>query len=79
MIISPNPQTNFFSLKNVKNRIVKIIDLQGVVVLQTLSENEEIHINLSTLNEACYTILVCHDLIVMERKMLICRWFYFYE
>lgn len=73
MIISPNPQTNFFSLKNVKNRIVKIIDLQGVVVLQTLSENEEIHINLSTLNEACYTILVCHDLIVMERKMLICR------
>jgi Fe2+ transport system protein B len=73
MIISPNPQANFFSLKNVKNRIIKIIDLQGVVVLQTLSENEEIQINLSTLDEACYTILVCHDLIVMERKMFICR------
>ena len=73
MIITPNPTSNSIFLTDVSKCTISVIDLQGKEVLQLLSINDYIHINVSMLQEACYIINVFNGQVIRGRKLMIRR------
>jgi hypothetical protein len=71
LTILPNPAKNSVVLKNVENAIISISDLLGREIIKTISVNNEIQMDVSTLNEACYIVTALTGQTERKAKLLI--------
>ena len=71
LTVSPNPAYQSIILKNVESADISISDLLGKKIIQTKSTSNEIQIDVSTLNEACYIIKAVTGKTERNAKLLI--------
>ena len=71
LTISPNPAIHSIVLKNVENAVISISDLLGRETFKTKSYNNEIKIDVSSMNEACYIVTASTGQTERKAKLLI--------
>jgi len=61
--IYPNPSSGFFvvEVNNASNKAVEVTDITGRVIMSTLTKDEKVHVNITTLSNGIYYVRVQSD------------------